>query len=385
MERALNVSAAINAISPAFTSNTSISAQSMQYLSSTGQSPTIADLTTLFGNANYCECRHCQSIHGPAAYLAEICEAKALNGLSQLELLCRRPDIFQLHLNCENTATKLPHIDLVIEMLERLIHTQFYGLISGVHYEDNIQDWDQWDFFQSFLNFWNLQTTHSEHELALRPEHELSFGYVWLTYFPFPLTLPWDKWFAEAHYYLEYMGVPLYQLIETFIPAASNSFFSGYGIYRKSQLSSEHVVKALLKLPEPLYDLITKPFSGPDSVKTFFHLEDNLTLLLKLPSDSADEVKSFEVLMNRIGLWRSKEKGNDGSGDFKLIRRILGSRYIQDSRPSSDVVIDITFIGKSCDASNAEINNLTKDTILRIIKFEHLRRMLNWTPDELNL
>src|SRR5262249_8829968 len=105
---------------------------------------------------DYCECRHCRSVLGPAAYLADLMHflqrsplipntdgdlspanlEKNANGLlnhvsSFLEfaadgtvlgaLLRRRPDLADLELSCENTNTEIPYIDLALEILENAV------------------------------------------------------------------------------------------------------------------------------------------------------------------------------------------------------------------------------------------------------------------------
>lgn len=107
-------------------------------------------LRTLFGDLDYCECRHCRSVLGPAAYLADLLHFLQRSPLSpnadghiskpnfgnvnlDLEvalaqtktvigaLLKRRPDLADLELSCENANTEIPYIDLVLEILENAV------------------------------------------------------------------------------------------------------------------------------------------------------------------------------------------------------------------------------------------------------------------------
>ena len=85
-------------------------------------------LRTLFGDMDFCECSHCRSVLGPAAYLADLLHfletssandegtATALDGLA-----ARRPDLRHLELSCENTNTEIPYTDLVLETLENAV------------------------------------------------------------------------------------------------------------------------------------------------------------------------------------------------------------------------------------------------------------------------
>ena len=82
-----------------------------------------ATLKTLFGSQDYCEVDDCTSILSPAAYLTDLllwlCAAprhhRYANALAVLN--ARRPDLVNLLLNCPNTDTPLPYIDMVNELL----------------------------------------------------------------------------------------------------------------------------------------------------------------------------------------------------------------------------------------------------------------------------
>ncbi len=105
-------------------------------------------LRTLFGDQDYCECRHCQSVLGPSAYFTDLLHflqrsplrprppnellpaniehpnpylEYAAGGSVLGALLQRRPDLADLELSCENTHTEIPYIDLVLEILENAI------------------------------------------------------------------------------------------------------------------------------------------------------------------------------------------------------------------------------------------------------------------------
>ena len=82
------------------------------------QDPT---LSTLFGTQDYCATDDCTSILSPAAYLCDLLlwlrnhQQGTQTALDVLD--SRRPDIRHLLLNCPNTDTELPYVDLVIELL----------------------------------------------------------------------------------------------------------------------------------------------------------------------------------------------------------------------------------------------------------------------------
>ncbi len=80
-----------------------------------------------FGAQESCECGHCLSIHSPAAYLFDClrfleeagAQAQAATPLASLK--ARRGDLLEVALTCANTNTRIPYIDLVNELLEKLI------------------------------------------------------------------------------------------------------------------------------------------------------------------------------------------------------------------------------------------------------------------------
>jgi hypothetical protein len=78
-------------------------------------------LATLFGTQDYCATDDCTSVLSPAAYLCDLLlwlrNHPQLAGSALDVLDARRPDIRHLLLNCPNSDTELPYIDLVIELL----------------------------------------------------------------------------------------------------------------------------------------------------------------------------------------------------------------------------------------------------------------------------
>lgn len=84
----------------------------------------------LFSAGDLCECEDCQSVLSPAAYYADLLmflkDRNAKNPSNKVKdiLLARRPDLGFLELNCANTLTEIPYIDVVCEVLERAVDVQ---------------------------------------------------------------------------------------------------------------------------------------------------------------------------------------------------------------------------------------------------------------------
>jgi len=99
------------------------------------------DLANLFGvGASYCECKDCKSFLSIPAYLTDLLDflyqrkttsgsskpnARAVllanNYLADNLQFRRRPDLGDIDLNCHNTDTELPYIDIVNELIEDYI------------------------------------------------------------------------------------------------------------------------------------------------------------------------------------------------------------------------------------------------------------------------
>jgi hypothetical protein len=91
---------------------------------------TFPNWNNLFSTGDICECEHCRSVLGPAAYFADLLtflkDRKAADpahpAFTVKDILFRRrPDLGYLELNCENALTPLPYVDVVCEVLEDVI------------------------------------------------------------------------------------------------------------------------------------------------------------------------------------------------------------------------------------------------------------------------
>lgn len=101
----------------------------------------------LFGNQTYCNCQHCRSMLSPSAYfvdLMRVVEDRVLvptfsgNPGHAINLKVRRPDLWTLDLNCKNTDTLIPTLDLANEILENYIYTS-----GEVKEREKIEDKDR--------------------------------------------------------------------------------------------------------------------------------------------------------------------------------------------------------------------------------------------------
>ena len=94
----------------------------------------LPDYQEIFGSLNYCECGECQSIISPAAYFLDIMritdeyitEPNRQNIPAHYTLPERRPDLFdKIILDCRNTNELIPYVQLVNEIIERRLESEY--------------------------------------------------------------------------------------------------------------------------------------------------------------------------------------------------------------------------------------------------------------------
>lgn len=153
----------------------------------------LPDLELLFGSLDACDCPHCASVYGPAAYLADVfrfldSHNASTGGGTVLDVLSnRRPDLTKVKLNCPNTETPLPFIDLTNEVLERV--------------------------FPGSQGHGDLQTSLPADELRAAPEHQDDSVYDLLRTSDIPISSAYDLWADQIRTLLQHLGVPRWQLM----------------------------------------------------------------------------------------------------------------------------------------------------------------------------
>ncbi len=183
------------------------------------QPSAIADYKTLFGSADGCECEHCSSVYGAAAYLVDLLQflgkypSKLAKGggeyWSAREVLIgsppdlgqpsklRRPDIGWIALSCDNTDTPLPYVDLVNEILEHsvaAVPAPYTALIASTGTAEDLASLPQ---------------------ILEQAPGERAAAYTMLAAAEYPFEAPFHLWAEEARVYLQHLGVPRGTLMQT--------------------------------------------------------------------------------------------------------------------------------------------------------------------------
>lgn len=163
------------------------------------------DWENLFGTTNVAECRDCQSITSPSAYLVDMLQflsnANAGDANALNVLLSRRPDLAELPLSCENTNTEIPYIDLVNEIME-------YYVVNGGLANTQYKGYDTGDTTSEALHA-NPQNTNKE-AYRILSNSDASKKSI------YPFTLPYHQPLDRTRIYLEKMQTSRAELMDVF-------------------------------------------------------------------------------------------------------------------------------------------------------------------------
>ena len=300
----------------------------------------MGSLADILGSLDYCACSHCRSVFSPAAYLADLlhflAKRSAIGGNALTVLLDRRPDLEYIWLDCANTNTVLPYIDLVNELLER--------------------------YFAETLDGSSYQTTWTAEQLRVRPEHQDAAVYegtvpdidAQITELVHPWTLPFHLPEIEARQQLEHLGVPRHRLMELLIDDDADPA----PVPTAEAIAAEALGMSLVE-----HTIISGDFDNP----------------------STDD-REFWGYSNGMGTndWELWLNGTDGpNGDVReLLRRggysldelqeLLTLTYID---PDHYELTGIKFNwSETCDLGEAEILNLGVEALDRLHRFTRLQR-----------
>uniref|UniRef100_UPI00190EDAE2 neuraminidase-like domain-containing protein n=1 Tax=Calothrix rhizosoleniae TaxID=888997 RepID=UPI00190EDAE2 len=226
---------------------------------------------TLFGSVDLCECKHCNSVYSPAAYLVELFQYLRNNNLDSennkageegikktplQKFFRRRPDLCKLQLTCENTNTLIPYIDLVNEVMESFV-------VNLEDYED-----DNHKPKQAKIAVHNV-VDESSGELLAEPQHTNYKAYKILKNTVYPVCkLPYHQPIDATRQYLNFLGTSRVELFETFRadidykPEENASDTEIERLTRMKELKIQSVDRAIaaefLHLVEEEYVILTK-------------------------------------------------------------------------------------------------------------------------------
>jgi len=348
------------------------------------------DLQTLFGQTDFCECEECRSVYGAASYLTDILHflsdrISVTAGVSVKDILfSRRADIGDIDLNCDNTNTLVPYIDIVNEILEDFISPPLFTI--SLSYLPKIQKGtidplvlkeittnagntavsnialltssaelsdvfvtkeykiNQWIVRDAFITLkLSQQTTgievkllHQTHlsadEISANPECTNALAYKTVAAASRPFTLPFDLFEKEGDLYLQKLGVQKTDLID---------------IFRKA-----HEVPSA-----PQNDYTDTDYQVAYAYFGLNHTEESLIFSADVNNQSKywgnlATISEVDIFLNASGI---------GYAD---LLNLLTLQFINPNQDSLIVSNDL-----SCDTSQKNISNLSNDKLDRIHRF----------------
>lgn len=298
------------------------------------------ELEELFHNLDYCACTHCNSVLGPAAYFTDLMhflKQRHYGGLnlSLHDLLnISRPELRYIDLNCKNSDTPVPTIDLIIEVLEARAHMPL-GLVGWPNL--------------------NRQTTWNEEDLLVYPEHINTGVYDELAkpaecYRPF--LLPFDLHLEDARAYLQVLGTSRVALQDAF------EWFDGF------EATQVWRVDERLGLSKGQSDLVRDVAGMPSLEQRWGFPEGSNTW--------GGDIQNVELFMERAGL------------DFPGVQELLRTRMFVDETK----IVYAT----PCTLKDAAFRDMTNEAeagfdiyqLRHIERFLRVKRALGWTTAELD-
>ncbi|MGE3670580.1 MAG: neuraminidase-like domain-containing protein, partial [Polyangiaceae bacterium] len=280
----------------------------------------------LFAGRSYCNCEHCQSAHGPAAYLADLLfwlNGRTTGGNHWDVLKARRPDVETLQLSCKNANTPLPTIDLINELLEDAVQ----GPVTV------------------------RQTTWDEAELAARPEHSNAGAYAKLAEpVPYPFEQPYLLDLDKTRTFLAAFGLER---------AALQAAFATGGI--EAALARPETAAEILGTTRTTWAVLTGELSATTA--------DEWGVGAAAPT-TTEEIAPVEMFLRQAGV-RSAEDPMT----YAELEDLVRSGYVQ--QPGQ---LGISFTNTVCDIAGASLQSESLDAHLdRIAKLLRLSRTLGWS------
>ncbi|WP_205513239.1 neuraminidase-like domain-containing protein [Longitalea arenae] len=345
----------------------------------------LPDLKTLFFSTDNFECKDCKNIYSPAAYLTDLIKYLDKRGSTtpmqsaKKVLFKRRPDIGEIDLNCENSNTAIPYIDLVCEVLEDtlsfttvilnpaieaqltegLIHPAVFTELKAKNQDidakaavtlGNATSW----FIRDSLHTYKIEKKAGQLELSLvkqthgtAAERNAIPEYINYTVYDtilktqkYPHTLPFDLSWEESRSYLDKLGINRASWMESF--------------QNKSG-------------PAPTNIQIAGEFLGISPTER----------LLITTADAAGQASCWDGLANIdvVAVFLAK------SGlEYTQLLTLLEQRFINPAYDSKVVHNDAT-----ADLNNKNISNLDNNKLDRIHRFLRLWRKTGWQMWELDM
>lgn len=273
----------------------------------------------LFGNLDFIECDHCRSVLSPGAYFVDLMRFVEEN-IANSTIQNRRPDLFQLRLDCPNTDTLLPQIDIVNEVLEAVV------------------------------------TTEAE------PEADGAIATA-----PFPMSLPLTLPLEAIRRYLQQRDLDLPQIYQAFAV--------------DPEAEAPHIARETLALSPQDYDLLRLPNEDPTALAAYYGIDVNATGEGSLES-VAVFLRQTGLSRQELDLllFQDLDRFEVNAG----LSRLFFINNVEDGLGYLDIVqadIDPAYPTRSPQETLVNLSPVKLDRIYRFLK---LARCLDWSFGDLD-
>ncbi len=378
----------------------------------------VPDWETLFGSVDLCACEECGSVHGPAAYLVELLawlnERKSrTEGVSARDVMFRRrPDLGDISLNCDNTQTSMPYIDLVNEVLESavapfvpfdLAPTLVGDLVPGplsdalraglaLHGIDLTADATvvngpagTW-FVTDGAVLHGLrsadgrlqvvtrcaQTSRPAADLLASPEHVNVAAYDALRDAVFPLELPFDAWMAQGRAFLGQLKVRRHELMTTLHPRGG-----------EAALVDTAIAAEYLELTPLAWQLIAETAEPRRDTWTLWGLQEAGNEVRDIKDSTATVTVGWRDALRRVRVLLDRARI-----EYADLLELLETRFVNPTG-TLEIVSGDPDDPATCDTSRlviAGLDELGFDLAMRrLTRFLRLKRALEWTIPDLDV
>jgi hypothetical protein len=350
------------------------------------------NMKSLFQIADYCACEECRSVHSAAAYVVDTLQflgnrlvvdttvGPANVKIARDVLFERRPDLGDTDLDCDNTNTPLPYIDVVCELLEEAVSPDpgfvFTGtLVSGLAtpallaalQANSLPFTTQAAVHDADLsghrivrdtrlvcklvpdgapNAWRVrrlrQTRGKAEELAAAPQYLNAGAYSALNAARFAFALPFDLAHEETRSYFAQFDVSRANLMDALRTTAGP---------QDHQIAAE-----ALGLSDAQRQLIAS--ADPTNQAIYWNTG---------AAPAATAMKVVDSLITQAGI------------DYTTLQELLTRAWL-----NPGATMFIRHLDNSCNLAKKEIQNLDDDALDRLHRFIRLSRKTGWASADLD-
>ncbi len=231
----------------------------------------------LFGSPDICECEHCRSVYGAAAYFVDLLRFMwrgdpNSDDQTPIDMLTtRRPDLLHLPLTCENTNTIIPYIDLANEVME--------------YYTAN----------DSLNNFEGYNTGEATaEELRANPQNFNIEAYYKLNDAKYPFTLPYHQPLDVIRTYSNQLKVSRYEALKAMNPQPDANTIKAIEAESLDISQEEYTILTGEAFDGTTDSTPLHKYFGYSNSTAFAHMQDE--------TDSDGNPRGIRVLLERTGL-----------------------------------------------------------------------------------